>query len=219
MKIRQEDFTLELVLKRLTVAEIQLKKTQQELELKNHLIIKLQTKLSKIQESILENSFSMNEFIKMKEKLEQVEKLFKKNGFTFENLISENSGKENSELKKILSTFQEKKEGEKFSKPIQKIKEGISFGMIVTKIAALNETLEKELNGKIIERKKGTNIHKLTENEKIKIKFYKNGFKLHLYSFFMYESKVAQQILIDFIEGFYPNILEKSFPEGVLFEI
>ena len=161
MKNKQSEFTLELVLKRLTAAEIQLRNAKQEIELKNQTIVKMQTKLGKIEESISENDFSIDEYLKMKEKIEMVENLLGKYGLTLENEISKDVKNENSELKKIFSTFHEKNENEKFSRPINKIKEGISFGLIVSKISDLNESLEKELKGRKSERKKGSNIHKL----------------------------------------------------------
>ena len=54
------------------------------------------------------------------------------------------------------------------------------------------------------------------EPDSIKIKFYKNGFKLGTLKYFSYVSKEAHNILKDIIDGFFPGFLKNVYPEGII---
>ena len=62
-------------------------------------------------------------------------------------------------------------------------------------------------------------VHKLCELEKIKIKFYKNGFDFETIGFSLYSSKEGRRILGDLMEGYYPFLMKNSFPDGALMEV
>lgn len=53
------------------------------------------------------------------------------------------------------------------------------------------------------------------ENE-IQLQFFKNGIQITSYPFLFYEEKNTREFLMDILEGFYPEILQKDYPEGVL---
>jgi hypothetical protein len=53
------------------------------------------------------------------------------------------------------------------------------------------------------------------ENE-IQLQFFKNGIQIATYPFLFYEDKNTRKFLMDILEGFYPEILQKNYPEGVL---
>jgi hypothetical protein len=55
--------------------------------------------------------------------------------------------------------------------------------------------------------------------DSIKMKFYKNGFKVGTLRYFSYISKEAHNILKDIMDGFFPSFLKNIFPEGILLKV
>ena len=103
----------------------------------------------------------------------------------------------------------------KISKYKKKDIKKINLGEIAQKISKMNSKLEKE--GRKI--KKSKNIAYFQKMQKLPLFFYKNGIKIGKYPFCDYRKKEAEEIILDLLEGFYPKILEKNFPDGVFFEI
>ncbi|CAI2368578.1 unnamed protein product [Moneuplotes crassus] len=53
----------------------------------------------------------------------------------------------------------------------------------------------------------------------IKLKFYKNGFKVGTLKYFSYTSKEAHSLLRDIINGYLPTFLKNIYPEGTLMTV
>ena len=72
------------------------------------------------------------------------------------------------------------------------------------------------LNSKYLRSYKPSIRNKEKEPDSIKIKFYKNGFKLGTLKYFSYVSREAHNILKDIIDGFYPSYIKNVYPEGII---
>jgi len=76
------------------------------------------------------------------------------------------------------------------------------------------------LNSKFLRNFKPQNKKDLEKGpDEMKIKFYKNGFKIGTLKYFSYVSKEAHNILRDILEGFFPSFLKNVYPEGILIKV
>ena len=62
-------------------------------------------------------------------------------------------------------------------------------------------------------------VRRLCELEVIKVVFWRNGMVFGSLGFMEYSSRDGRRIVGDLIEGYYPHILKKPFPEGVLMKV
>ena len=86
----------------------------------------------------------------------------------------------------------------------------IDTEVLTKRIEELNFIAEKQ---KVVKNKDG--LHQFKKIDEVLIFFFKNGLIIKGFPFYPYNSKDAQSVLSDILDGFFPYDLKKKFPDGV----
>ena len=78
------------------------------------------------------------------------------------------------------------------------------------RVEELNFVAERQYTATIEGNMKGLKSH-----SDVNIYLYQNGVRIEGYPFYEYESKQAQRVLGDILEGYFPYDLKQKYPEGV----
>ena len=86
----------------------------------------------------------------------------------------------------------------------------IDTEVLTKRIEELNFIAEKQ---KIVKGKEG--MHQFQKVQEVLIFFFKNGLIIKGHPYYAYNSKEAQSVLSDILDGYFPFDLKKKYPDGV----
>ena len=112
------------------------------------------------------------------------------------------------ELKKAVKVSKAQKEHPPMAS--RALPKEIDTEVLTKRIEELNFIAEKQ---KVVKNKDG--LHQFKKVDEVLIFFFRNGLIIKGFPFYPYNSKDAQSVLSDILDGFFPYDLKKKFPDGV----
>eukprot|EP00419_Tripos_fusus_P013761 CAMPEP_0172744514 /NCGR_PEP_ID=MMETSP1074-20121228/135393_1 /TAXON_ID=2916 /ORGANISM="Ceratium fusus, Strain PA161109" /LENGTH=420 /DNA_ID=CAMNT_0013575489 /DNA_START=26 /DNA_END=1288 /DNA_ORIENTATION=+ len=107
---------------------------------------------------------------------------------------------------------------EKLSRPSPQAGVSVNIKVIDSRVQGLNAMLEEERDAS--GKASGAKLGQLSDGDLPQpLTFFRDGIKMSDYAFLQYESRTAQDLIKDVLDGFFPRMLKDRYPDGVVMKV